>query len=100
MLAQQGMLSAQTIRDRAWATNTLDLPGPESDCVDYSAGKLATISTRVRSGMSIGNITMASQNLCGERKPVVQAVVNGTPLYFEPRFLTFRDGAGRPISVR
>ena len=99
-LAQQGMLSAQTIRDRAWATKTLDFPGPESDCADYSTGKLATISTPVRSGMSIRDITLANQNLCGERKAVIQAVVNGTPLYFEPRFLTFRDGAGRPVSVR
>ncbi|HMI96247.1 MAG TPA: hypothetical protein VK479_07020 [Micropepsaceae bacterium] len=99
-LAQQGMLTAQTIRDMTWATKILDLPGPESDCADYSAGKLATVSTRVRSGMAIRDMTLANQTLCGERKTVIQAVVNGAPLYFEPRFVTFRDGAGRPVSVR
>jgi hypothetical protein len=99
-LSQQGMVTAQTIRDIAWATNTLELPGPALDCADYSAGKLGAVATRVRSGMRIGNMTLASQNLCGERKTVIQAVINGAPLYFEPRFLTFRDGFGRTISVR
>jgi hypothetical protein len=99
-LAQQGTLTAQTIRDRAWATKTLELAGAAPDCADYAAGKLGTVSTPVRSGMSIGNITLANQNLCGERKTVIQTVVNGAPVYLEPRFLTFRDRAGRPISVR
>ena len=99
-LAQQGMVTAQTTRDIAWATKTLDLPGTDLDCADYSAGKLGAVSTRVRSGVTIANMTVASQNLCGERKTVIQAVVNGAPLYFEPRFLTFRDGAGRTVSVR
>jgi hypothetical protein len=99
-LAQQGMLSAQTIRDSAWATNTLELAGTAIDCADYSAGKLGAVSTRVRSGVTMGNMTLASQNLCGQRKVVVQAMVNGAPVYLEPRFLTFRDRAGHPISVR
>jgi hypothetical protein len=99
-LAQQGMLTAQTIRDMAWATKTLELPGTALDCADYAAGKLSTVSTRVRSSSSVRNMALANQNLCGERKTVIQAEMDGTPLYFEPRFLTFRDGAGRPVWVR
>jgi hypothetical protein len=99
-LTQQGTLSAQTIRDRAWATKTLELAGPESDCADYSAGKLGAISTTVRSGSSIRNLTLVNQNLCGQRKTVIQTMIDGAPVYLEPRFVTFRDGAGRSIWVR
>jgi hypothetical protein len=99
-LAQQGMITAQTTRDKAWATKTLELAGPESDCADYSAGKLGAISTSVRSGLSIGNMSLANQNLCGDRKTVIQTVIDGAPLYFEPRFITFRDRAGRTIWIR
>ena len=99
-LAQQGMLTAQTSRDIAWATKTLDLPGTAPDCADYAAGKLATVSTTVRSGSPIGNMTLANQNLCGDRKIVIQTVIDGSPLYFEPRFITFRDRAGRTIWIR
>jgi hypothetical protein len=100
MLAQQGMITAQTTRDKAWATKTLELAGAAPDCADYSAGKLATVSTSVRSGLSIGNMSLANQNLCGDRKTVIQTVINGAPLYFEPRFITFRDSAGRTIWIR
>ena len=99
-LAQQGMLTAQTIRDMAWATKTLELPGTALDCANYDAGKLGTVSTRVRSGLSIGNMTLANQNLCGERKTVIQTVINDAPAYLEPRFVTFRDRAGRTIWIR
>lgn len=99
-LAQQGTLSAQTIRDKAWATKTLELAGTEPDCADYAAGKLAGVSTSVRSGLSIGNMTLANQNLCGNRKTVIQTMIDGAPLYFEPRFITFRDRAGRTIWIR
>ena len=99
-LAQQGMLTAQTIRDKAWATKTLDLAGTETDCADYGTGKLGTVSTSVPSGMSIANMTLANQNLCGVRKTVIQTVMNGAPLYLEPRFVIFRDGVGHPVLVR
>src|SRR5438105_5828107 len=99
-LAQQGTLTAQTIRDRAWATTTLELAGTEPDCADYGAGKLGAISTPVRGGSSIRNLTLANQNLCGQRKTVIQTVINGAPAYFESRFITFRDAAGHPIWVR
>src|SRR5260221_9959212 len=52
-LTQQGMLTAQTIRDMAWVTKTLELPGTALDCADYAAGKLSTVSTRVRSSSSV-----------------------------------------------
>jgi len=70
-LAQQGMITAQTTRDKAWATKTLELAGTAVDCADYGAGKLASVSTSVRSGLSIGNMTLANQNLCGNRKTVI-----------------------------
>jgi hypothetical protein len=99
-LAQQGMITAQTTRDKAWATKTLELAGTASDCADYGAGKLASVSTSVRSGLAIGNMTLANQNLCGDRKTVIQTVIDGAPLYFEPRFITFRDRVGRTIWIR
>jgi len=99
-LAQQGMITAQTTRDKAWATKTLELAGTAPDCADYSVGKLATISTSVRSGLAIGNMILANQNLCGDRKTVIQTAIDGAPLYFEPRFITFRDRAGRTIWIR
>ena len=99
-LAQQGMLTAQTFRDRAWATKTLELAGTAGDCADYGAGKLGAVSTPVRGGVPIGNMTLANQTLCGERKTVIQTVINGAPLYLEPRFVTFRDAAGRSVWIR
>ena len=45
-------------------------------------------------------MTLANQNLCGERKTVIQTVINGAPVYLEPRFITFRDRAGRTIWIR
>ena len=99
-LAQQGMITAQTIRDKAWATKALELAGAASDCADYAAGKLASVSTSVRSGWAIGNMSLANQNLCGDRKTVIQTMIDGAPLYFEPRFITFRDSIGRTIWIR
>src|SRR5258705_4057059 len=75
-LAQQGMITAQTIRDKVWATKTLELAGTAGDCADYSAGKLASVSTSVRSRLAIGNMTLANQTLCGDRKTVIQTVIN------------------------
>ena len=100
VLAQQGMLTAQTIRDTAWTTKTLELTGTAGDCADYGAGKLATISTPVRGGVSIRNMALANQTLCGERKTVIQTMINGAPAYLEPRFVTFHDGAGRTVLIR
>src|SRR4051812_34018830 len=40
-LTQAGMMRAETSRDIAWATNTLDVQGGASDCADYNSGKLA-----------------------------------------------------------
>src|SRR6266852_9852853 len=51
-MSQQGMLTAQTTRDKAWATKTLELAGTAGDCADYSAGKLGAVSMQVRSGLS------------------------------------------------
>ena len=99
-LAQQGMITAQTIRDRAWATKTLELAGAEPDCADYGAGKLGTVSMTVRGGTPIGNMSLANQNLCGQRKAVIQTVIDGAPAYLEPRFVTFRDRAGHSVWIR
>ena len=99
-LAQQGMLDVETRRDGAWATNTLQISGTAADCANYETGRLAQVSTRVRSGMTIRNVSLATQNLCGEMRPVIAAAVNGAELYFQPNFLWFRDQAGRLILVR
>ena len=99
-MAQQGTLRLETRQDAAWATNTLEVPGTAPDCADYSAGKLAAVSRQVRSGVTMRDATVATQNLCGQQATVVGAVVNGTQLYFQPRFVTFRDTLGRPILVK
>lgn len=99
-LAQQGMLDVQTRRDTVWATNTLDVPGTAADCTDYQRGRLAAVSTQVRSAMTIRNPTLAMQNLCGERRPVIATTIKGAQFYLQPSFLTFRDQSGRLVLVR
>jgi len=99
-LAQQGTLGVETRRDGAWATNTLQISGAAADCANYETGRLAQVSTRVRSGMTIRNVSLTTQNLCGEMRPVVAATVNGAQLYFQPDFLWFRDQGGHLVLVR
>ena len=99
-LTQQGMLAVETRQDMIWATSTLDVPGAAGDCVDYTAGQLAAAAKHVRSRMTLRNIGLATQNLCGVPRPVIGTTINGEQLYIEPRFLTFRDSAGHPILVR
>lgn len=99
-LAQQGTLSVQTRRDPVWATSPEDLAGRGADCADYEAGKLATISKRVRSGMRVDQPGFATQTLCGETRGVVATVIGGEKLYVQPGFLIFRDHLGRQYLVR
>jgi hypothetical protein len=99
-LAQQGALRVETRRDTVWATKAQDLAGAGPDCASYEAGKLAGISTRVRSGMSVDGLALATQQLCGEARPVVATTIGGEKLYVQPNFLIFRDSGGRPILVR
>jgi len=99
-LAQQGTLSVETRRDAVWATTPEDLAGRGADCADYEAGKLATISKRVRSGMRVDQPGFATQTLCGETHGVVAAVIGGEKLYVQPGFLIFRDHLGRQYLVR
>ena len=99
-LAQQGALQVETRRDTVWATKAQDLAGAGADCANYEAGKLAGISTRVRSGMSVGELALATQQLCGETRPVIAIMIGGEKMYVQPNFLIFRDRSGRPILVR
>lgn len=99
-LARQGMVKVETRRDVVWATNTPDVPGTADDCANYGAGKLGAVSQIVRSGILLSNPTMTPQNLCGERRMAVSAMIGGAQLYFHPRFLLFRDSVGRPVLVR
>jgi hypothetical protein len=99
-LSQQGMLSIETRQDGAWATNTLDVPGAAADCVDYSSGKLGTVSQRMRARVPIRDATLATQNLCGQPSPVIGATIDGAQLYFPLRFVTFKERSGRPVLVR
>ncbi|HEX5279638.1 MAG TPA: hypothetical protein VFW28_06140 [Micropepsaceae bacterium] len=100
MLAQQGALSVETRRDPVWATTPEDLAGRGADCTDYEAGKLATISKRVRSGMRVDQPAFATQTLCGDTRGVVAAMIAGEKLYLQPGFLVFRDQMGRAFLVQ
>jgi hypothetical protein len=40
----------------------------------------------------IGKYDFDEPDLCGERKTVIQTVINGAPAYLEPRFVTFPHG--------
>jgi hypothetical protein len=99
-LAQQGMLAVETRQDSIWATATLDVPGTSADCADYEAGKLGAVAKPVRTRTKLRNLSLATQNLCGEQRPVIGAAINGELLYIEPRFLTFRDRGGHLVLVR
>lgn len=99
-LAQKGTLSVETRRDAVWATSPEDLAGRGADCANYEAGKLASISKRVRSGMRVDGLAFATQTLCGETRGVVAATIGGEKLFVQPGFLIFRDHAGHPFLVR
>lgn len=99
-LAQQGTLRVETRRDTVWATSPEDLAGRGADCANYEAGKLATISKRVPSGMRIDELAFATQTLCGETRGVVAATIGGEKLFVQPGFLIFRDKTGHPFLVR
>lgn len=99
-LAQQGTLSVETRRDAVWATSPEDLAGRGADCANYEAGKLATISKRVRSSMRVDEPAFATQTLCGETRGVVAAMIGGEKLFVQPGFLIFRDRTGHPFLVR
>ncbi len=99
-LAQQGNLRVETRRDTVWATKAQDLAGAGTDCANYEGGKLAGISTKVRSGMAVEELALATQQLCGEARPVVTTMIGGQKMYVQPNFLIFRDLNGRPILVR
>lgn len=99
-LAQQRTLTVETRRDAVWATAPEDLAGSGADCANYEAGKLASISKRVRSGTRVDQVAFATQTLCGETREVVAATIGGEKLYVQPGFLIFRDRAGRPYLVR
>jgi hypothetical protein len=99
-LAQQGTLRVETRQGMIWATRARDVEGAGADCDDYSTGKLGAVSTRVRGSSTVGNLSPATQTLCGEQRVAIGAVVNGEQLYFHPRFLMFKDGSGHPILVR
>jgi hypothetical protein len=99
-LAQQGTLRVETRRDTVWATKAQDVAGSATDCANYEGGKLAGISTRIRSGMTVDELALATQQLCGEARPVVATMIGGQKMYVQPNFLIFRDRNGRPILVR
>lgn len=99
-LARQGALRVETRRDAVWATSPESIAGRGADCANYEAGKLATISKRVRSGMRIDEPGFATQTLCGETRGVVAATIGGEKLFVQPGFLIFSDHAGHPFLVR
>jgi hypothetical protein len=98
-LAQQGTMRAETHRDGAWMTNTLEVQGSGADCADYKTGKLATVSKLLRSRVSIDKINAATRNFCGDSRTVIGTEIGGAPAYLEPRFVIFRDDRGRQILV-
>jgi hypothetical protein len=99
-LAGQGALKVQTRRDAVWATKAQDLTGAGGECASYESGKLASISTKIASGMPVDGLALATQQLCGEARPVISTTIGGEKMFVQPDFLIFRDGAGHPILVR
>lgn len=99
-LAQQGALKVETRRDPVWATKAQDIPGTGADCTDYLAGKLAPLATKVRSGMTVDELAVATQRLCNEARPVVAATIGGEKMYVQPNFLIFRERDGHPVQIR
>ena len=99
-MAQQSQLIVETRPDQAWATSALDVAGSGTDCSDYQAGKLAEVSRRLQGRSQLSNVTLVTQNLCGEQRAAIAGTLNGTQLYFPMRSLLFRDKAGRPVLVR
>jgi hypothetical protein len=99
-LVQQSELIVETRPDQTWATNTRDVAGSGADCADYQAGKLAEVSRRLQGRSQLGNVTLVTQNLCGEERAAFAATVNGAQLYFPVRSVIFRDKTGRLVLVR
>jgi hypothetical protein len=99
-LAQQGALKVETRRDTVWATKAEDVAGADTDCADYQAGKLAAIATKLRSGIAVDQLALATQRLCNEARPVVAVTIGGEKIYVQPNFLVFRERDGRPIQIR
>jgi hypothetical protein len=50
--------------------------------------------------MTVDELALATQQLCGEARPVVATMIGGQKMYVQPNFLIFRDRNGRPILVR
>jgi len=99
-LAQQAQLIVETRPDQTWAISALDVAGTGADCADYQAGKLAEVSRRLQGRSQLSNITLVTQNLCGEQRPALAATLNGAKLYFPVRSVQFRDKSGRLVLVR
>ena len=99
-LAQQGALKVETRRDAAWATKAQDLAGTGAECTDYEGGKLAAIATKLRGGITVSELALATQRLCNEPRPVVSATIGGDKVYVQPNFLIFRERDGRPVQIR
>ena len=98
-LAGQGTLVIET-RPDVWSTSTLDVAGAAADCFGYDSGKLGAVSKPVSSRMTLRDVKLAKQNLCGSELEVIGATVNGAQAYFHPRFVMFRERNGRPVLVR
>ena len=98
-LAGQGKLSMET-RPDVWATTTLDVQGAAEECLDFSAGKLASVSRRMQARVAIRNATVATQNLCGRPNAVIGTMMEGAQVYFPLRFVLFKESNGRPVLVR
>ena len=99
-LAQQGALRVETRRDTVWATKAEDIAGTGTECTDYEAGKLAAITTKLRSGIKVDQLALATQRLCNQTRTVVAATIGGEKIYVQPNFLVFRQPDGRPVQIR
>jgi len=99
-LAQQGNLKVETRRDAVWGTKVQDVAGTATECASYETGTLGSVSTKLRSGTTVAELALATQQLCGQSRPVVAATIGGEKVYVQPNFLIFRDATGRPFLVR
>jgi hypothetical protein len=98
-MAAQGTLSVET-RPNVWAVTALNVSGAAEECLDYAQGKMAAVSRNMRNRVTIRNVTLATQNLCGRTSPAVATMLDGAQVYFPLRFVLFKEKSGRPVLIR
>jgi hypothetical protein len=61
---------------------------------------MTAVSRNVRNRMTIRNVTLATQNLCGRTSPAIGTTLDGAQVYFPLRFVLFKEKSGRAVLIR